>query len=94
MNRRTSEDEHWQTGQLSARLDRRPQALVGEGRRQPHIHHRHVRAVRDQRAQQFGSAVHGRHDLHAVGSQQPDQAVPQESQVLAKDNSHGSSMVT
>ena len=88
------QDEHGQARQLSAGLDRRPQALVGEGRRQPHIHHRHVGAVREQRVQQFGPAVHGRHDLHAVGGQQPDQAVPQEGQVLAKDNSHGSSMVT
>ena len=39
------QDEHRQARQLSAGLDRRPQALVGEGRRQPHIHHRHVGAV-------------------------------------------------
>ena len=37
--------EHGQARQLSARLDRRPQALVREGRRQPHIHHRHVGAL-------------------------------------------------
>ncbi len=40
--------EDRQAGQLGARLHRRPQALVSEGRRQPHIHHRHVRAVVDQ----------------------------------------------
>jgi hypothetical protein len=50
--------------------------------------------VVDERAQQFWPAVHGRHDLHVVGGEQPDQAVPQEGQILAKDNSHGSSIVT
>ena len=45
------QDEHRQAGHLSARLDRRLQALVGEARREPHVHHGHVGAVRDQRAQ-------------------------------------------
>ena len=48
----------------------------------------------DQRAQQRGAVVDGRDDLEAVGGQEPDQPVPQEGQVLAEDNSHGSSMVT
>ena len=48
----------------------------------------------DQRPQQLRAAVHRRHDLHVVRGEQPDQAVPEEGQVLAKDNSHGSSMVT
>ena len=48
----------------------------------------------DQRVQQRGPVVRGLHDLHAVRGEQPDQPVPQEGQVLAEDNSHGSSRVT
>src|SRR5579863_2566955 len=50
--------------------------------------------MQHQRAQQLRPVVDRGHDLHVVRGQQPDQAVPQERQVLAKDNSHGSSIVT
>ena len=44
--------------------------------------------------EQLRAVVDRRDDLEAVRLEQPDQAVPQEVEVLGEDNAHGTSMVT
>ena len=48
----------------------------------------------DQGGQQFRGGGHRRDDLEAVRGQQPDQALPQQEEVFADDNAHGTSMTT
>src|SRR6516225_3475381 len=83
-----------QAGHLVARPQRGAQPLVGERRRQPDVHHRHVGRARADGGEEVRAVVDGGGDLEAVGLQQPDQAVAEQEQVLGYDNAHGTSIVT
>ena len=86
--------EDRQAGQLGPGLERRPQPLVGERRRQPDVHHGHVGAVGSHGGQEIVPVVHRRADLEAVRLKQPDQAVAEQEKVLGYDNAHGISKLT
>ena len=88
------EHQDRQAGDLGAGRDRRLQALVGEGRRQPHVDDGDVRPVLEQGRQQRRAVVDGLDDLEVERLQQPGQSVPEEGEVFGEDNTHGSSMVT
>src|ERR1700761_507285 len=82
-----------QAGDLAPGGQRGPQALVGEGGREPDVHHRHVRRLPGPRREQVIPVVHGRGDVQAVRLQHPGQAVPQQEEVFGDDNAHGISRV-
>ncbi|GAA3049830.1 hypothetical protein GCM10020000_33060 [Streptomyces olivoverticillatus] len=88
------EHEDGQAGPLAAGLQRRLEALVGEGRRQAHVDDRHVRLLVQQRAQQGRAVVHRGDDLAAVLLEGAYQPVPQQEEVFGEDNAHGISIVT
>ena len=73
---------------------RRAQPLVGEGRREPDIDDRDIRALADQRSQQCGPIADRGHDVTSVRLEQPCDALPQEEQVFGDDNAHGTSITT
>src|SRR5690606_28431919 len=61
------------------------QPLVGERRRQPHVHDRHVGAELQQALEQLGAALHGRDHLEPVGLEQVDQPVPEQIEVFGDE---------
>jgi hypothetical protein len=69
------EHEHRQPGDLAPRLQWRPQALVGEGWRQPDIHGGHVGPLRGDRRDQVRWVCDCRGDLEAVRLEHPRQAL-------------------
>src|SRR5215469_218380 len=86
--------EHRQAGHRAACREGGPQALVGEGRRQPHVDDRDVGPLSGDRGQEVLPVADGGGDLHAVRLEQPGQAVPQQEEVFGDDNAHGISMFT
>src|SRR5690242_21754070 len=62
--------------------------------RQPDVHDAHVGTLVDEGTQQLRRAGHGRDDLEPVRGEQPDQALPQQEEVFADDDAHGTSMTT
>ena len=72
---------------------RRPDALVGVGRRHPDVDDHQVGALLADGPQQLLGVGHGRDDLEAAVGQQLGQALPQQHGVLGDHDSHGSSTV-
>ena len=73
-------------GSCERAVDRRAQALVGVGRRHPHVDDRHVRAVREHRLDQGGTVADRGHHLVTVLGQQADQALAQQHRVVGHDD--------
>src|SRR5205814_7941267 len=88
------QDEHRQPAHLAPGGQRRLEPLVGEPRRQPHVHDRDVGPVGEQGPEQVRAGADGLGYLEAVRLQQPDQAVPQQEEVFSNNNAHGTSMTT
>ena len=78
-------------GTRAARLDRGPEALVGEAGRQAHVGDGHVRPLPLHRADQGVAVLDGGDDVHAVVAQQAGEAVAQQREVLGDHDPHGSS---
>ncbi|MDR7349670.1 methylase of polypeptide subunit release factors [Glycomyces algeriensis] len=86
-----AEDEHRRARHELARAGRGPQPLVGEGRRHPHVHHRHVGPV-------LGDGLHEGVAVTDLGDhfaaellQEPDQAGADEHGVIGHHYTHGTS---
>ena len=83
------EHEHPDVGQLGADLARRPQALVGVGRRHPHVDDGDVGLVGADLAQQLLGVARLADDLEPRLLQQPHQALAQQGRIVGDDYSHG-----
>src|ERR1700733_1047873 len=88
------DDKDGQARDLGAGRERRPEPLVGERRRQPHVDDGDVAAAPPDRGEEVLAVVGARRALEAVGLKEPDQPLAQEEQVFRYDNAHGTSSVT
>ena len=85
--------QHQDTGgrPLVTHHQRRPQPLVGERGRHPHVDHDRVRALGADGAQERLGVARGGHDAVAGLGEQPGQALAQQDGILRDHYPHGSS---
>ena len=65
------------------------QTFVGVRRRHPDVHHRHVRSVQPDEAEQSGGVLRLTEDLDAGFLKQADDALPREEHVIGNHYAHG-----
>jgi hypothetical protein len=83
------EHQHGQAGLHPARLDRRAEALVGEGRRKAYVDHRDIDLVRRDRPRELVRVGGDRGDLEAGVVQQQAEPLGEDRVVLEDHHPHG-----
>ena len=83
------EHQHREPGSGGPRLDGRPQALVGERRREAYVDDSGVGLGVAERALELGQVVDRGEDLEALGLQQLGQSGAEEGVVFGEDDAHG-----